>query len=125
MHEDGIEFYEDTLELVTCFTYFPPVISKFMWSLLPRSVVPPTPPFFISSQSHSSLVCGDLCCCERSHARSICESYHKWAADYVNNMLAPIDNYMSRGTEVFLTTQNPNYVKMVMDICFKVSLSLS
>jgi hypothetical protein len=36
MMEEGIEWYEDTLEMVTCFTYYGPGISPFMWSLLPR-----------------------------------------------------------------------------------------
>ena len=72
--------------MITCFTYFPPQISPFSWSLLPR----------------------------------MCDSYQKWAADYVNNMLAPIDNYISRGTAQFLGSQQPNYVKMIMDMCVKL-----
>jgi len=31
------------------------------------------------------------------------EAFHTWAFEYVNNMLVPIDNFISRSTERFIT----------------------
>ena len=48
------------------------------------------------------------------------EAFQLWADDYVSNMLAPIDNYISRGTETFLTAEGGAYVGMVVSICRQV-----
>ncbi|KAK9813831.1 hypothetical protein WJX73_000701 [Symbiochloris irregularis] len=82
---DGQEVFEELLELVSYFTYFPAQISPRMWSLWPL----------------------------------IYEAYTDWAADYLENIMVPFDNFISRGTEHFLAGQNPNYLaqasKMVED----------
>ena len=51
------------------------------------------------------------------------EAFHTWACEYVNNLLVPIDNFISRSTERFITggamvgdTYTP-YLTMVMSIC--------
>ena len=37
----------------------------------------------------------------------------EWGFNYLENLLVPLDNYISRGTEVFLTCKDPNYHAMV------------
>jgi len=51
------------------------------------------------------------------------ECFHVWADDYVNSFLTPIDNYISRSTEVFLTAENGAYLEMVVSICRGVMTS--
>ena len=41
------------------------------------------------------------------------EAYNDWAGDYLENILVPLDNFITRGTETFLTCQNPNYLQQV------------
>jgi hypothetical protein len=52
------------------------------------------------------------------------DSFHKWAIDYLQHMLAPLDNFISRGPDIFLKPSNP-FVKMTMDIAVKVHLTRS
>mmetsp|Transcript_2416 Transcript_2416/g.16258 ORF Transcript_2416/g.16258 Transcript_2416/m.16258 type:complete len:1039 (-) Transcript_2416:1522-4638(-) len=42
-----------------------------------------------------------------------------WAMDYFENMLIPMDNYVSRGTERFLTCKDPDYVGSVAALVHK------
>ena len=35
---------------------------------------------------------------------------------YLENLLVPFDNYISRGTEVFLTSKEPSYIALVMHL---------
>lgn len=35
-----------------------------------------------------------------------------WAIDYFEEVLLPLDNFISKGTEVFLTSQTPNYLAL-------------
>ena len=51
------------------------------------------------------------------------EAFHVWAFEYVNNLLVPIDNFISRATDRFVTggamvgdTYTP-YLQMVLSIC--------
>lgn len=80
--EDGIEFVDDILEMMTCFIFFGEGVSPFMWSLVPRIVT----------------------------------AFHDWAMDYMQNMLQPLDCIISKGTDVFLTCQNPNLMQMVLSM---------
>lgn len=41
------------------------------------------------------------------------QCFHEWAIDYFENLLTPLDNFISRGTETFLAGQNPNYLQQV------------
>lgn len=36
---EAMDFFDEVLELITCFTYYPGQISDYMWSLLPRLLV--------------------------------------------------------------------------------------
>jgi len=51
------------------------------------------------------------------------EAFHTWAFEYANNMLVPIDNFISRATERFVTggamvgDEATPYLAMVMSIC--------
>lgn len=45
------------------------------------------------------------------------QAYNEWAFDYFENILVPIDNFISRGTEVFLSGQNPNYLTQASASC--------
>ena len=40
-------------------------------------------------------------------------SYHSWAEDYLEHILVPLENYISRSAPVFLAGQNPNYLQQV------------
>ena len=42
--------------------------------------------------------------------------YHDWGRDYVNNLSVPLDNFISRSPEAFLTLQNGGIVQMVVSI---------
>lgn len=41
-------------------------------------------------------------------------AYNDWAIDYLDNILVPLDNFISKGTEVFLTCKNPDYLAQVV-----------
>jgi hypothetical protein len=41
------------------------------------------------------------------------QCFHEWAIDYFENILVPLDNFISRGTDTFLSGQNPNYLQQV------------
>lgn len=47
-------------------------------------------------------------------------SLREWAVDYFENMLVPLDNFISRGTDRFLTAEE-NYPKSVYDLVEEVS----
>ena len=42
--------------------------------------------------------------------------YHDWGRDYINNLAVPLDNYISRSPDAFLTIQNGALVQMVVSI---------
>ena len=44
------------------------------------------------------------------------QAYNEWAFDYFENIIVPLDNYISRGTDVFLASQNPNYLNQVLGV---------
>jgi len=47
----------------------------------------------------------------------LCKAIHDWAVDYFENILIPLDNYISRGTATFLNTKEPhNYLLMTMEV---------
>jgi len=79
-HERGIEFFDDTLQMLSSFTYFPAKISDALWAFVPR----------------------------------MSEAFHMWAADYISEMMAPLDNFVSREPERFL---QPQYLQPVLKIC--------
>ena len=41
---------------------------------------------------------------------------NEWAIDYLENVLLPLDNYISKGTDVFLTSQNPNFLQLTNQV---------
>lgn len=43
-----------------------------------------------------------------------------WAIDYFEEVLLPMDNYISKGTDVFLGSQSPNYLAMTNQMLEKV-----
>ena len=42
--------------------------------------------------------------------RAFKRSLLQWGIDYWENILIPLDNMISRGTEVFLTSREPDYL---------------
>ena len=40
----------------------------------------------------------------------------EWGIDYWENLLVPLDNMISRGTERFLGSQNPDYLASVYQV---------
>ena len=38
-------------------------------------------------------------------------AFHEWAVDYFENLLVPLDNFISRGTAHFLAGTSPNYLQ--------------
>ncbi len=41
---------------------------------------------------------------------------NEWAIDYLENVLLPLDNFISKGTDVFLTCQNPNFLDLTNQV---------
>ena len=101
LQPDGIEYLDDTLEvcslhrglfkfaflfgakMITAMTYYPPEISPFMWSCLPRSASG------LPAVTKLLYLCG--------HTRVLCRisgMFLDWAGDYLSSMLPPIDNYI-------------------------------
>jgi len=50
----------------------------------------------------------------------IVEAVHDWAVEYFENILIPLDNYISRGTERFLTCKNPDYMGSAYNLMQRV-----
>ncbi|KAA8496086.1 Importin beta-like SAD2 [Porphyridium purpureum] len=51
------------------------------------------------------------------------DSFNDWAFDFASTFVAPVDNFISNGTEQFLTGASPNgvpYVKMAFDMVMKL-----
>lgn len=76
---EGQDMFEDILEMLSHFTFFPETISSRLWSLWP--------------QLHACVV--------------------EWAIDYMEYVLVPLDNFISRSTEHFVTCKNPDYLQSV------------
>jgi len=47
------------------------------------------------------------------------QAFHEWAYDFISNILIPMDNYISRATEEFLTSDK-NYLEMVFQMYKRV-----
>lgn len=47
----------------------------------------------------------------------LCQAFDKFAFDFLNDLMYPLDNYISRGTETFLTG---NHLEMILNIFRKV-----
>ena len=45
------------------------------------------------------------------------EAFHTWARDYINQILAPLDNYIHRATDTFLAAEGGAYVQMALSLC--------
>ena len=50
----------------------------------------------------------------------IVEAVHDWAVEYFENILIPLDNYISRGTQRFLTCKQPDYLASAYGLMQKV-----
>jgi hypothetical protein len=81
-----MEFMEDTLQMIFCFTYLSPSISPFMWSVLPQLV--------------------DL-------------FQQGVIVDYMREMLPTVNAYISKGTDVFVTAREPDYLQVVLSMVTK------
>merc|ERR1712205_107008 len=46
----------------------------------------------------------------------LCQALKEWAIDYFENILIPLDNYISRGTQVFLQSKDPNYLALTQEV---------
>ena len=44
-------------------------------------------------------------------------AFHDWAREYLNQMMGPLDNLISRSPELFLTLENGRYVEMILSMC--------
>ena len=47
----------------------------------------------------------------------LCKSFHDWAMDYLHNINLPLDNYISRSNDTFLS--NPQNVQAIYDVIAK------
>ncbi|AQK70901.1 Importin beta-like SAD2 [Zea mays] len=43
------------------------------------------------------------------------EALNDWAIDFFENILVPLDNYISRGTDIFLASKDPDYQQSLWD----------
>ena len=50
----------------------------------------------------------------------LCRELDAWAVDYFENMLVPMDNFISHGTEVFLTSRDPDYLGITLHVVGRV-----
>eukprot|EP00891_Asterochloris_glomerata_P009638 jgi/Astpho2/9638/fgenesh1_pm.00146_%23_24_t len=50
----------------------------------------------------------------------ICEAFNTWAIDYFDNILVPLDNFISRDTDRFLAGQSPNYLQQANEMARRV-----
>lgn len=41
-------------------------------------------------------------------------AYNDWAMEYLDNILVPLDNFISKGTDVFLACKSPDYLAQVL-----------
>jgi len=46
------------------------------------------------------------------------KAFLEWASDWMDQMIIPLDNYISRGNDVFLS--NPDYLKMILSMYHKL-----
>ncbi|DBB04276.1 hypothetical protein WJX77_005934 [Trebouxia sp. C0004] len=46
-------------------------------------------------------------------------AYNDWAMDYLDNILVPLDNFISKGTEVFLACKSPDYLAQASEMASK------
>jgi hypothetical protein len=76
-----MDMYDNVLEMVTCFVYYPKTISEFSWSLLPRLI-----------------------------------DNHKHFPDFLTELMRPLHNYISRGGDRLLQSQNPPYLKLLLEM---------
>ncbi len=81
--EGAEDFFEEAMEILSYLTFYPPVLSEALFSMLPV----------------------------------LHEAFHTWARDYINQILAPLDNYIHKATEVFLTANSGAYLQMAMEMC--------
>ena len=42
------------------------------------------------------------------------QAFKDWAMEYLDNILVPLNNFISKGTEVFLACKSPDYLAQVM-----------
>lgn len=54
----------------------------------------------------------------------IMESMDEWALDYFNDAISPLDNFIARGTETFLSSANPNYPESLYRLIARVGFFL-
>ena len=50
----------------------------------------------------------------------MCKELDDWAVDYFENILVPMDNFVSRGTEVFIASRDPNYLAITFHVTSRV-----
>ncbi|EER18360.1 hypothetical protein Pmar_PMAR005270 [Perkinsus marinus ATCC 50983] len=101
---DGIDYFEDGLEILTGVTFTAP-------QPLPESL------WRYYCLIHQAVCGGNLPGHELTGPLS-----EGWAADYLENMLGPLDNYLSRGTQTWLTGVGPTgmrYTEMLFAIVKK------
>ena len=41
------------------------------------------------------------------------KAFNEWAMEYLDNILVPLNNFISKGTEVFLACKSPDYLAQV------------
>ena len=50
----------------------------------------------------------------------MCKELDEWAVDYFENILVPMDNFISHGTEVFITSRDPDYLAITFHVVSRV-----
>jgi len=86
---ESIDFVQDGLEILSYLTFYgPDPLSVGLWKYF--------------ALLHQSVCGGSLPGFELTG-----EDASGWAIDYLEEMLNPLDNYISRGTEIFLTQTGP------------------
>lgn len=42
------------------------------------------------------------------------KAFSEWAMEYLDNILLPLNNFISKGTQVFLACKSPDYLAQVL-----------
>eukprot|EP01083_Nonionella_stella_P033738 92323_1 len=50
----------------------------------------------------------------------VCEAGSTYAIDFMVNIMPLVDNYIQKGSEVFASSQQPNFVELVISLCQKI-----
>ena len=91
------------LEVLSYLTYYSPQVGCHALSRMEPRHHAPVSPAAIPRATHATPPALQISPLLWSVFPRLYEAFQLWAHEYVNNLLTPLDNYISRATETFLT----------------------